>query len=105
MQARFQNNCLKKEMPEDTLSHLSRRLKGHPLHVRHKQNWGRGFIFLLLQAVVLSGSGAGKPHRVESSSSKTVKSCATCDNSRLRDKHRKKKNVIAFYFIFVCELG
>ena len=35
-----------------------RRLEGHPLQVRHKQNWGRGFILLLPQAVVLPESDA-----------------------------------------------
>ena len=39
---------------------LSRRhLEGHPLQVRHKQDWGRGFIILLPQASVLPGSEAG----------------------------------------------
>ena len=33
-------------------------LKGHPLQVRHKQDWRRGFIFLPSQASVLSGSDA-----------------------------------------------
>ena len=35
------------------------RLKGHPLQARHKQDWGKGFIFLLPQAAVLPGSDAG----------------------------------------------
>ena len=30
-----------------------RRLKGHPLQVRHKQDWGQGFILLLPQDAVL----------------------------------------------------
>ena len=34
-------------------------LQGHPLLVRHKQDWGRGFILLLPQAAVLPGSDAG----------------------------------------------
>ena len=29
-----------------------RRLEGHPLQVRRKQNWGRGIILLLTQAAV-----------------------------------------------------
>ena len=33
--------------------------KGHPLQVRHKQDWGQGFIFLLPQAAVLPRSDAG----------------------------------------------
>ena len=38
---------------------LLHRLKRYPLQVRHKQNVGRGFILLLLQAAVLPGSNAG----------------------------------------------
>ena len=33
--------------------------EGYPLQVRHKQDWGRGFILLLPQAVVLPESDAG----------------------------------------------
>ena len=33
--------------------------EGYPLQVRHKQDWGRGFILLLLQTAVLPGSDAG----------------------------------------------
>ena len=36
-----------------------RRLKGYPLQVRHKRDWGRGFILLLPQAAVLPESNAG----------------------------------------------
>ena len=39
--------------------------EGYPLQVRHKQNWGRGFILLLPQAAVLpepdAGNGVIKP--------------------------------------------
>ena len=38
---------------------IVRCLKRYPLQVRHKQDWGRGFILLLLQAVVLPESDAG----------------------------------------------
>ena len=42
------------------IRHRRRRcLKGHPLQVRHKQDWCQGFILLLLQAAVLIGSNAG----------------------------------------------
>ena len=34
-------------------------LEAHPLQVRNKQDWDRGFIFLLPQAAVLPGSDAG----------------------------------------------
>ena len=34
-------------------------LEGHPLQVRHKQDWGRGFILLLTKAAVLLRSDAG----------------------------------------------
>ena len=33
--------------------------EGHPLQVRHKQDWGRGFILLLPQTAALPGSDAG----------------------------------------------
>ena len=33
--------------------------EGHPLQVRHKQDWGRGFILLLLQTAALPESDAG----------------------------------------------
>ena len=33
--------------------------EGHPLQVRHKQDWGRGLIFLLLQTAELPESDAG----------------------------------------------
>ena len=36
-----------------------RRFQGHPLQVRHEQDWGRGFILLLPQSTVLPGSDAG----------------------------------------------
>ena len=36
-----------------------RRLEGHLLQVRHKQDWGRGFILLLPQGAVLPGSDVG----------------------------------------------
>ena len=31
----------------------------HPLQVRHKQDWGRGFILLLIQTAALPESDAG----------------------------------------------
>ena len=52
----------------------------HPLQVRHKQDWGRGFIFLLPQTAALPESDVGSvllsQHRV--SSSKTVRPRAPC---------------------------
>ena len=36
-----------------------RRLKRYPLQVRHKQDWGRGFILLLPQTAALPGLDAG----------------------------------------------
>ena len=38
---------------------VGRRLERYPLQVRHKQDWGRGFILLLPQAAVLPESDAG----------------------------------------------
>ena len=40
-------------------SSSSSSFEGHPLQARHKQNWGRGFIFLLPQIAALPGSDAG----------------------------------------------
>ena len=34
-------------------------MEGHPLQVRHKQDWGRGFILLLPQTAALPESDAG----------------------------------------------
>ena len=33
--------------------------EGHPLQVKHKQGWGRGFILLLSQIAALPKSDAG----------------------------------------------
>ena len=40
-------------------SSSSSSFEGHPLQVRHKQDWGRGFIFLQPQTAALPGSDAG----------------------------------------------
>ena len=52
----------------------------HPLQVRHKQDWDRGFILLLYQTAAQPESDAGSlllsQHRV--SSSKTVRPRAPC---------------------------
>ena len=40
-------------------SSSSSSFEGHPLQVRHKQNWGPGFILLLPQTAALPGSDAG----------------------------------------------
>ena len=61
-------------------SSSSSSFEGYPLQVRHKQDWGRGFILLLPQTAALpesdAGSGAIKPARV--SSSKTIRPRAPC---------------------------
>ena len=54
--------------------------EGHPLQVRHKQDWGQGFILLLLQAAVLPESDTsrvllGQPRVL---SSKIVRPHAPC---------------------------
>ena len=41
------------------INNRRRRLKRYPLQVRHKQDWGRGFILLLPQTAALPGSDAG----------------------------------------------
>ena len=61
------------------LSSLS--FEGYPLQVRHKEDWGPGFILLLLQSAALpesdAGSGVVKPE-YQVSSSKTVRPRAPC---------------------------
>ena len=41
------------------LSTSSSSFEGYPLQVRHKQDWGRGFILLLPKTVAMPGSDAG----------------------------------------------
>ena len=52
---------IKRTLAESSSSSLSSSssFEGYPLQVRHKQDWGRGFIFLLPQTAVLPGSDAG----------------------------------------------
>ena len=45
--------------PPDSQKSCRRRLEGHSLQVRDKQNWDRGFILLLPQVALLPGSDAG----------------------------------------------
>ena len=53
-----------------------RRLKRYPLQVRHKQDWGRGFILLLPQTAVLPESDAGSDV-IEPASSFVIKNRQT----------------------------
>ena len=53
-----------------------RRFKRHPLQVRHKQDWGRGFILLLPQAATLPGLDAGSDS-VKSASSFVIQNRQT----------------------------
>ena len=60
----FQNDIdillLKKvEIKKDLHYSLSSSFEGHLLQVRHKQDWGRGFILLLPQTASLPESDAG----------------------------------------------
>ena len=41
------------------VSSSSSSFEGHPLQVRHKQDWGRGFILFLPQTAALPESDAG----------------------------------------------
>ena len=50
--------------------------EGHPLQVRHKQDWGRGFILLLFQATVLPESDAGSGV-IKTASSFVIQNCQT----------------------------
>ena len=66
--------CTVAEKKIEKHSSSSSSFEGYPLQVRHKQDWGRGFILLLPQTAALPGLDAGSdvvtPHRV--STSKTV---------------------------------
>ena len=53
-----------------------RRLKRYPLQVRHKQDWGRGFILLLHQTAVLPESDAGSDV-AKPASSFIIQNCQT----------------------------
>ena len=73
--------CLKYLNMSDSGIGSSSSFEGYPLQVRHKQNWGRGFILLLPQTAALPESDnqmlavvSLSQHRV--SSSKTVRPCA-----------------------------
>ena len=50
---------IKKRNPSLNNRRRRRRLEGHPLQVRHKQDWGREFIHSLPKAAVLPGLDAG----------------------------------------------
>ena len=52
----------------NTISWSSSSFEGYPLQVRHKQDWGRGFILLLPQTAALPGSNAGS-HVIKPASS------------------------------------
>ena len=52
-------SLIKTTCRQNKLGCRRRRLERHPLQVRHRQDWGRGFILLLAQAAVLPGSDAG----------------------------------------------
>ena len=51
-------------------------LKRHPLQVRHKHDWSRGFILLLPQAAVLPGSDVGSDGVVPATSF-VIQNCQT----------------------------
>ena len=50
---------LQENFPKIVISSSSSSFEGHPLQVRHKQDWSRGFILLLPQTAALPGSDAG----------------------------------------------
>ena len=50
--------------------------EGYPLQVRHKQDWGRGFILLLPQTAGLPGSDAGS-YVIKPASSFVIQNCQT----------------------------
>ena len=55
---------------------LSSSFEGYPLQVRHKQNWGRGFILLLPQTAALPESDAGSDV-IKPESSFVIQNCRT----------------------------
>ena len=57
-----------------------RRLQGHTPRGNHKQNWGRGFIFLLPQVAALPESDAGSDDIEQALvfTFETVRFCVTC---------------------------
>ena len=50
--------------------------EGYPLQVRHKQDWGQGFILLLPQTAALPGSDAGSDV-IKPASSFVIQNCQT----------------------------
>ena len=58
------------------VSSSSSSFEGHPLQVRHKQDWGRGFILLLPQTAALPGSHAGSDI-IKPASSFVIQNCQT----------------------------
>ena len=50
--------------------------EGYPLQVKHKQDWGRGFIFLLPQAAAMPESDAGSDV-IKPASSFVIQNCQT----------------------------
>ena len=63
--------------------------EGHPLQVRHKQDWGRGFILLLPQAAVLPGSDAG---------SDVIKPASSFVIQKLTNNNKQVKRTIFMLF-------
>ena len=59
-----------------SLSSSSSSFGGYPLQVRHKQDWGRGFILLLPQTAALPGSDAGSDV-IKPASSFVIQNCQT----------------------------
>ena len=68
------SNALLVKKIRKSIGHIiqSSLFEGHPVHVRHKQDWGRGFILLLPQDAVLPESDAG------SGVIKPASSCTPC---------------------------
>ena len=55
-----------------------RRLNSYPLQVRHKQDWGQEFIFLLPRPLPESDAGSDVIKPASGLSSKTVRPRASC---------------------------
>ena len=68
--------------------------KGHLFQVRHKQDWGQGFICVLLQAAVLLRSDAGSDV-VKPTLSFVIQNCQTSYSVWCPMYGRCYKNVVA----------
>ena len=75
--ASLQSSTNAHSQTNSSLLSSSSSFEGHPLQVRHKQDWGRGFILLLPQTVALAESDAGSGV-IKAASSFVIQNCQRC---------------------------